>query len=509
MLLIGVLLCASAPASREIRAEGRLGSAPRTAQAYPEAGTYAPASPVFVAPHRGVSPGGFSGAGIGPHMLAPAFSAPRCGTSPCVPASFPSDYWIVSSRGCPPCDRGYAANCTACFRRTCDGRVLRTSLDDVIAGLDPARPVSIVIHGSYNYDADVLVESRNMHRWLSRGAGRPVQMIYFTWPSDGYVPILLQLEIAVLGRRSSYHSAYLAHLISRLPSGQPVTLVGHSHGARAAIAATHLLGGGRLENGQVFVYGPQPPRRIRAVLLAAAVDHDWLNPGDRYGRSLCVFERVLLLRNHRDFWLSVYPLRKPFGDQALGRTGLSPCDRGVLGPLGAKVAEFDVTAAIGRGHNMSQYYSRPAIGAAVAPFAEFQDLPTVTPDGWIPLSGTGPTPSVSSDTSTPVRTEYRAPPQAGSVPATPGGSETPALGPTLGPAPTTRRPGLFVAPSRRAAWSSDERPETPSPVPNRTSTSPAATNPAVTNPAVRAPAVTTPRTTPRRGQPTLEFDDGV
>jgi hypothetical protein len=453
--------------------EGRLGSAPRpvgdaTTVAQYEAGGFDP----------------LSGAAIGPQVIGSPYMPPGCGTSPCVPAAFPSDYWIVSSRGCPPCDRGWAPQCTSCFRHTVDGRVRRVGFDDVIGGLDPSRPVTIVVHGSYNYDSDVLVESRNMHRWLSRAGGQPAQMIYFTWPSDGYVPVLLQLEIAVLGRRSSYHSAYLAHLISRLPPGQPVTLMGHSHGARVSVAAAHLLGGGRLENGQVFLYSPAPPRRIRAVLLAAAIDHDWLNPGDRYGRSLCVLEQVLVLRNMRDFWLSVYPLRKPFGDQALGRTGLSPCDRGALGPLGAKVVEFDVTRAIGRGHNMAQYYSRPAIGAVVAPFAEFRDSAVSMPSDWVPLTSPGPAP---------VRTEYRGTQETPVAP-------TPPTGPTLGPAlvptgsrepgetrPASHRPKLFVAPSRRALQEAPTR-----------------AAPATTGPVSRPPG----RTNPRPGEPVLEFDDG-
>lgn len=471
-----LLLCVGLMIPATTRAEGRLGSAPMPLTS----------ATVAQSEQGGFSP--FSGAAIGPQVIGSPYLPPGCGTSPCVPATFPSDYWIVSSRGCPPCDRGCAPHCTACFRHTADGRVRRVALEQVIGGLDPSRPVTIVVHGSYNFDSDVVVESRNMHRWLSRGGGQPAQMIYFTWPSDGYVPVLLQLEIAVLGRRSSYHSAYLAHLISRLPAGLPVTLVGHSHGARASIAAAHLLGGGRLENGQVFLYGPSQPRRIRAVLLAAAVDHDWLNPGDRYGRSLCALERVLVLRNMRDFWLSVYPLRKPFGDQALGRTGLSPCDLGALGALGAKVSEFDVTRAVGRGHNMSQYYSRPAIGAVVAPFAEFRDSASVMPTDWVPLTSPG---------NGPVRTEYRGTPPAPVLPLEP---SRPSSGPApvsnesrggQGARPVSNRPRMFVAPSRRGIANASGETE--------------AVAPSTPGPISRPPA----RSNARRGEPVLEFDDGA
>ena len=72
-----------------------------------------------------------------------------------------------------------------------------------------------------------------MQRWLKSACpGEPIQMVYYTWPGDGYVPVLLPVEIAILGRRSSLHGLYLAELIRQLPAETRISLIGHSGIAR-------------------------------------------------------------------------------------------------------------------------------------------------------------------------------------------------------------------------------------------------------------------------------------
>src|SRR5436305_10614317 len=114
-----------------------------------------------------------------------------------------------------------------------------------------------------------------------------------------------------------------------------------SHVTRSSVAALHLFCGWALEMGHALPAGYAVPRHLRAVLIAAAVDHHWLNPGERYGQALVVPERVLLMRNSRDATLGIYPLRKGVGPRALGQYGLGQDDRFILGSLGAKVDELD------------------------------------------------------------------------------------------------------------------------------------------------------------------------
>ncbi len=284
-------------------------------------------------------------------------------------------YWIVSSRRCDfsPC-RGDGNCCLDYFQRLPDGSLVAADAATFYGSLDPQAPVCFVIHGSYNWWRDVVSESRRITRWIRMAAPeRPLQVVFFTWPSDGNMPFIFPVDIAILGRKSSAHAFYLAQVISQLPPNQPVSLVGHSHGARAATAALHLLGGGVTEEGQQLAPAPIAPRRIRGVLIAAAVDKQWLNPGDRYGQALPQTERVLVMRNSSDTALGIYSVRKPMTGAALGRGGLATDDRVELDTLNAKLAELDVAPFIGAGHAWAHYYHRPELAQPLVPYVYFQD----------------------------------------------------------------------------------------------------------------------------------------
>lgn len=292
-----------------------------------------------------------------------------------IPAEAPSQgYWIVSSRdvkGTPAKDD--------CIRqldflyRTPSG-MTTASPESFFAELRSDRPVCIVIHGSYNYWNDVLRESERNHAWIQQAAaGREVQFVYFTWPSDGYAHVVFPVELRMMGRRAAVHGGYLAQLVSEFPANQPVTIMGHSHGARCAVAALHALGGGALDDGSHLPAGSSAPRRVRGVLIAAAVDHDWLNPGNRYGLALEPVESLLVIHNHRDGWLSVYPLHSPFkGQQALGRKGFDAKDRERLEGFEHKIRLYDSSAIAGRSHDFSTINSSPEIAAAITPYVTFQ-----------------------------------------------------------------------------------------------------------------------------------------
>ena len=285
------------------------------------------------------------------------------------------DYWIVSSRNCGAMQpTGDPARCLVYLHRTSEQNLIRERPEAFLAAIDPHRPVCFVMHGSYNRWGDILQESRKINRWLRSAApNSPLQVVFFTWPSDGNMPFIFPVDIAILGRRSAAHGAYLASLISQLPAEQQVAIVGHSHGARTAAAALHLMGGGTLEEGPVLPAGSSYPRQVRVVMMAAALDHTWLNPGQRYGQALLVPERVLLLRNSRDFTLALYPMRKVIGERALGKDGLGQDDRLALGSLGSKVVELNAAEFANWHHSFADYHEHPELGAAMSPYVYFQD----------------------------------------------------------------------------------------------------------------------------------------
>lgn len=302
--------------------------------------------------------------------VAPAANAASV-RGPCDP-----DYWIVSARCCEQQLR-CGQNCEFAVYRF-DGPGCRTSsLSELYGSLQPGVPVCFMVHGSFVLWDSMLRDSAETYRWLRNAAPeRPVQMVFFTWPSDArYTLIPASVDACDarrLGRLAELNSLYLAELVSHVPEANPVCLMGHSHGARMVSATLHLLGGG-LVQGFYFAGAQQYRQRIRTVLAAAAMDHDWFNPGERFEMALCRTESMIHFRNRHDLPLVFHPTHHLFATPALGRVGITESDHWSLGQTSCRVSECDVTDLIGLGHVWSHYYNQPAIASAMKDYVYFSD----------------------------------------------------------------------------------------------------------------------------------------
>ncbi|MCA9096790.1 MAG: alpha/beta hydrolase [Planctomycetaceae bacterium] len=285
------------------------------------------------------------------------------------------DHWIVSARRCD--ETQLVTGCRDClefFYGTGQTPLQRATWDEFFNTLQPTVPVSFFIHGSFINWQGAVIEAHQTARWIRSAAPTaPVRVVYFTWPSDVNIPYLLPIDVNILGQRSSNYGFHLAHLVGQLKREQPVTLVGHSHGARLAAATMHLLGGGTID-GDRLPAEMVGDRKIRMVLASAAVDRNWLNPGELYGRALALPESVLNLRNSSDYALNAYPLTKPFGVDSIGLTGPKPQDRMQLGKWNSKLVDVEVAPILGTTHTWPNYYSEPSLARAMAPYVFHQPL---------------------------------------------------------------------------------------------------------------------------------------
>lgn len=284
---------------------------------------------------------------------------------PCDP-----DYWIVSTRNAQAqIDCGQAANFEV-LRYDGPGHCRRASLDELLASLQPGVPVCFMAHGSFVTWESMLVDSARTYPWLRQAApNQPIHIIFYTWASDDGA-LFTHLKVNKFGQRASLNGLYLADLVTKISADHPVCLIGHSHGTRLVSASLHALAGGAVD-GRVLACGPQPPRHIRVVLAAAAIDHDWLNPTERFGLALCQSEAVVNLKNSHDFPLLFYPLRRPISTPAMAISGVTRRDRVEMGSEGQKIVDLNVTHQIGLGHVWGYYYNRPEIAAAIRPYVYF------------------------------------------------------------------------------------------------------------------------------------------
>lgn len=289
--------------------------------------------------------------------------------------------WFVSSRGAQQdwCEAG--GRCLQVFVRRNYGCLERSSMAEMLSELRPDVPTVVFTHGSFVKFSDTVCESKATSRWLrSCICGRSIQTIFFTWPSDENVRYLPG-SVRELTRRAEFNSFYLAQLLGMLPCdasvGGRLTVMGHSHGGLMTAAAMHLLGGG-------LVQGRSSRSRLRwrpnVVLAAPALDRDWLTPKTRsrtlialnqvcdrgrYDRAMCVTNSMLILRNKHDLALKVYPLRRPFVKQALGKAGLSRRDKDRLGAAACRIKEVDVSRQLGCKHIWPYYLQHQSIACTV------------------------------------------------------------------------------------------------------------------------------------------------
>ena len=298
-------------------------------------------------------------------------------------------YWIVSTRCCRQSHDKCGTSCRfVCHAVTADCQCVPVCFEQLVAGQIPGAPTCVMVHGSFTRMKDVWEDSECTFSWLRSAAPQvPLNFIYFTWPSEG--PFAFQphnpfstpipnCDFGILGRRADVNGFYLADLIGSLPGPTTVSLIGHSLGARAIASGLHLLGGGTV-HGQARWNPADCGHRMRVILAAAAIEHDWLNPGDRFGCALNRAECLINLRNECDLALALYPLRRPFSSRALARAGFTVKDQRKLGDRVLQVSELDVSPIIGKGHSWPSYCRQPGIAAAVASYVYFEAAQDAAP----------------------------------------------------------------------------------------------------------------------------------
>lgn len=287
--------------------------------------------------------------------------------------SAPKGFWVINTR-CAPQDTACYDPARLRFQRWEQGTVEESTVDKFLAALSPEVPVCCFVHGNLTDSSGALQDAWQACRGLCEAGpkrGRTT-FVLVSWPSERVLP-LTTLDLGVKSERSDVTAHYLASVLTQVPAEQRVCLIGHSLGARTVLGSLELLSGGAVQGRRLPEGHGQGPRHVHAALLAASVDHDWMNRGERYGRALDAVEALMLMQNRRDAALALYPLRKPFSPSALGRTGLHSEDWGSIdADDGAKISEVEVCGIVGCHHPVGEYFGEPSLNALMAPLVYFR-----------------------------------------------------------------------------------------------------------------------------------------
>lgn len=302
--------------------------------------------------------------------------------------------WLVQTRDCPQAMGSDPWPALKVWQLDPCGGLVRRDPQALLAQC-AGRPVLIQVQGYLTTPDIALGGLLWTHTWLERYGVLPCDavLIAFDWPSARTHKLLLR-DINQKGRLAFVAAWHLACFVQALPPCSRVCLLGQSYGGRVVPAALHLLGGGALDemDGDSPVRLPQwrPDLRLRAVSIAGAIGHHWLNPGEKLEFALPACEAFLNLYNSHDRALIWYPLLIPSEHhRALGRVGLLPKDVQRLGSLMARYAEFDMHPVLGREHTLLNVVANPQLAPLLALYL-FADEPSAAPPlpppagGWVP-----------------------------------------------------------------------------------------------------------------------------
>jgi hypothetical protein len=292
----------------------------------------------------------------------------------CSPLRGQDQLWLVSDRGLG-CNVECEAERLQYWRYDCQRSWTRASLAELLAAEDPLMTTTVFLHGNRIPECEAYTKGWTAYRSLVRCADeRPVRFIIWSWPS---APIRGPIEDArVKAARTNVTGYYLAWFLDRLSPQAPVSLWAHSFGARAVTGALHLLGGGEL-CGRVLAEPVHPDRQpAQVVLLAAALDNDWLLPGHFHGQALSQTADLLLVNNSGDALLKRYRFlyHRRSWQQALGYTGMNSRS---LGEDAIKVQQVDAFCAVGKQHIFALYIGSPGLMSRVR--ATLLAAPQATP----------------------------------------------------------------------------------------------------------------------------------
>ena len=269
--------------------------------------------------------------------------------------------WLISSRGLG-CDVEQQFENLKYWRYDPEKRWVNSSLTDLKSTDKPQLTTTIFVHGNRIRSSEAFTKGLETYRALVHCADeQPIRFIIWSWPSepiDGLVD-----DARIKAGRTTSAAYYLAWFADQLNAKGSVGFWAHSFGARIVTGSLHLLGGGRLGDYRPLFLAHAKRTPIQVVLVAAALDNNWLLKGRAHGRAISQVDGLLLVNNSCDAALKRYHwiYDRRACQQALGYTGLSGGK--FEGDARDKIVQLDASCQIGREHTLAGYLFAPGLMA--------------------------------------------------------------------------------------------------------------------------------------------------
>lgn len=262
----------------------------------------------------------------------------------------PSDQiWLVNTRGigCVSDNVGWSTS-------RYDSGYWKGEDDNAFYSSDDQETLTVIyVHGN-RMDAGG-AESRGLaiyRELFSSQADGKVRFVIWSWPSDQIRgPIK---DVRTKAYRSDDEAYLLARFLTPIPEGRRVGLIGFSYGSRIIGGGLHILGGGEMV-GRGIEEGKRA--NFRVVYWAAAVQSDWLLPGNVHGRAMPLAQNWLNIYSSCDSVLWRFDrVDKCDCSPAQGYVGLAGGKSSLPADLAEKYEDSDVAHLIGGDHRSEPYF---------------------------------------------------------------------------------------------------------------------------------------------------------
>lgn len=243
---------------------------------------------------------------------------------------------------------------------------------EVVAWNDPGVATIFYVHGNQIAPRDAYSRGLYVYRKLVRCAGddRSIRFIIWSWPATQIKGMLRDYRIKA--ERTRPVGYQLAWLVNQMPADMPIGFLGYSYGARVESGAAHLLAGGSL-GGLRLANPPAADRPTEHVYLAPAFEEGWLSPRRFHGKAMEQIDRLLSTVNPKDPAMKFYPLLgKSIRERAMGFDG----PKGLPRSFASRVRLLNVTASVGRSHDLCDYVQAPGLMAMAWRRLTFADGPS-------------------------------------------------------------------------------------------------------------------------------------
>jgi len=266
---------------------------------------------------------------------------------------------VINTRcasGCGDLDAERSKITYSRLAESCSGSRWETSTAATFqASAVPGVPTAVLIHGNDTDDEWAVRHGNELYGLMKQQAGgRPFRLVVWSWPADRVLR-RTRADVQTKVCRSDVEAYYLARVIQDVPKDTPLSLLGYSLGCRKAAGSLPLLAGGAvggrgLAPDVLAVWNAAGPRPIRVMMVAAAMDPNWLEPSCPRGLAPLAVERILVTTNSCDRVLKWYSrLYGPHGPEAMGYLGPA-------GTAGGKLEVVDVSCEVGRNHDFQRYH---------------------------------------------------------------------------------------------------------------------------------------------------------